>query len=186
MIFAKPVVVLDIETNLITTRKPFPEPLEIAAIKLDSTLDEIDRFHCYVKQDVIDYLSLELTGLEKEQIVTGLDEFESIQKITKFCSNCYISSFNLTFDLGVLKCAAARHNYETYLGRSILDIKSLCHFYIENWGMKIKSSSLGGFYKRFFEEEIKKSHRAMIDTEMAVKILKYISENVDEKTEPKT
>lgn len=180
MIFSHPIVVLDIETNLITTKKPFPEPLEFAAIKLNTTLDEVDRLHFFVKQETIDPLSLEITNLTSEEILSGEPELDLLPKIAKFCSHCYICSFNLPFDLGVLKAWAARHNFELYMGRYILDLKSLCHFHADDWGMKVKSTSLGGFYSRFFEEKLNKSHRAMEDSETAVKILKYLAENREE------
>lgn len=176
MIFSKPIVVLDLETNLITSRKPFPEPLECGAIKLDTLLDPIDRFHTFIKQPNVDPLLNEVTPISIDEINSGICEFEFLKKISKFCAGCYLCTFNLVFDLGVLKTAAARSNFELYIGRSVLDLKSISHFIADVWGMKVQKSSLGGFYERFLEEKLEQTHKSMDDVEAAIKILKYLAE----------
>lgn len=178
MIFSKPIVVFDFETNLITSKKPFPEPIECGAIKLDRGYDRLDSYHTFIKNKK-DALLNEITSITQEEIDTGIVEYEFLKQFSKFCAGCYICAFNLPYDLGILKTTAARNNFELFIGTKIIDLKTLCHFTQDHWGYKTKNTSLGGFYERYLEEPLKQSHRAMDDVEAAIKILRFVAERYE-------
>lgn len=150
--------------------------LEVAALVVDGELQELGRFHSLVipwPGLVIEPESLKLTGVDLQEVGRqGLAEGEALRRLLAFAAEYAdgdgmptLSGWNVAFDEGFLRAAAARHGLEWPFSHKLLDIQSVWAFR-QRWDFRGLTSAAMTLWGRA------PSHRALPDALLALDILR--------------
>ena len=161
-------VVLDFETTGLDFRKE--QVIEIAAIKLDGSMNEVGSINTFVKlrkgEELPEFIT-ELTGIGYDDLIYGMDETKAFKMLSDFIGTSTVVAQHAPFDLSFLNV------------QGIKPSSYICTRSLSSLAEPHESASLGKVCERL-DISLENAHRAMDDARATAKVFSVRMQQVRE------
>jgi len=178
LIYPHELVVFDLETTDIDLGPP--EIVEIGAVFLNTTLDEVARFSKIVRPTKLENFNefcQKYTGItlgEVEAAKPFVEVWREFAEFTKW-NNAVLAAWGTHFDVAVLREEYRRATLSYPHKGMPFDVKSAVQYYCAREGYKPKTWGLWNVARKFEVPVVEPGHRGLNDALTTVGVLRHIS-----------
>lgn len=170
--YERPIIITDFETTGLDPRQH--DIIEIGAIKVDHTLNEIARLDEKVKiqhHESVEPEALAINGYNEQDWKNAITIDTAMTLFTRFAKDGILGAWNITFEYGFLQQALKRTGIADTMDYHRIDIPSIV-WYVA--GDKLESLSMDAVAKRFGMEPEPKPHRGITGADYELQILRKL------------